>query len=380
MKIGIAGPIDLKLLNFQFKEYEIPARILTFPLMSGIVNSLMELGHEIIVYTYALDIDEPIVIRKEKLTICIARRKPSPGRRFFKSEINNLTELMIKYPADLINAQWTYEYALAAINSGIPNVITIRDHALTILKYQPDPFRLVRLLLNYRTLQKGRFFIANSDYLKEVINTRKFIKVIPNFYENDLESYYEHKKTNNFKIISVSNGFGRRKNITTALHAFQIIRNKYPESEFHLIGQGLAIGCGANRYASKHELTDGVCFRGPMKFKEVLKEIQSSRIYLHPSKEETFGNTVLEAMVVGTPVVGGRNSGNIPYLLNHGSAGILTDVKDPVSMANGVIQLISNQKIYYQIRKNARKFASENYSKDKVMAKLVDTYAEVLNY
>jgi glycosyltransferase involved in cell wall biosynthesis len=378
MKIGIAGPINLTLLNVKLDSNEIPSGITNFPFISKIINGILELDHEVVIYTLSRGIEKPMVIRRDNVTICIVPRRSSAGRRFFKSEINELAALMSKYPAEIINAQWTYEYALAALKSGIPNIITIRDHAFTILKFQIDPFRLVRFILNYITFRRAKFFIANSHYLKELINSRHFIKVVPNFYEPEWERYFENQKEIAPKIITVSNGFGNRKNLKTALHAFKIIKDKYPEYEYHIVGRQMSVGSDAHRYAIKHHVGHGVFFRGEIKFNEVLEEVKNSGIYLHPSKEETFGNTVLEAMVVGTPVVGGEKSGNIPYLLDQGNAGVLCNVKDPVSMANGIIKLITNHKLYDEIRIRAKKFTFENYSKDKVMVRLLETYAEVL--
>jgi len=379
MKIGIAGPISLDLLNVEFKENEIPNGVFSFPMIAIIANGFLELGHEVIIYTYARNIEHPITIKKNQITICIGKHSPSPGRRFFKNEINSLLNLMKEHPADIINAQWTYEYALAALRSGIPTVVTVRDHASTILKYQFDPYRLVRWCLNYKVFKQCKYLIANSYYLENLINKGKgIVKVIPNFYKEALDEHYDKTKIDSNKIVSVANGFGGRKNIKAALHAFKIIRQRYPDSEYHIIGKQMQEGASAYQYAMRYDLTKGVVFKGPMDYNEVIEEVRTSRVLLHPSKEETFGNSVLEAMVLGTPVVGGERSGNIPYLLNKGVAGVLCDINSPKSIAKAISKLFDNDDLWNEIRSHAKSYATSNYNKDRVIDQLVNYYKYIL--
>jgi glycosyltransferase involved in cell wall biosynthesis len=61
-----------------------------------------------------------------------------------------------------------------------------------------------------------------------------------------------------------------------------------------------------------------------------------------PTLEESFGMTVLEAMARSVPVVGGHSSGAVPWLLDFGRAGELTDVRRPERIADTVVTLAGN--------------------------------------
>ena len=47
-------------------------------------------------------------------------------------------------------------------------------------------------------------------------------------------------------------------------------------------------------------------------------------------------------MARGVPVVGGSRSGAVPWVLDFGRAGLLTDVRNPSEMAQAVITLITS--------------------------------------
>lgn len=379
MKVGIAGPISLKLINQDFDEFEIPEKHYEFPFMASLVNGLLEKGIEVVVYTNALGIDNPIVIEKEKITICIGRRRQSPGRRFFNIEINDLAELMRKHPSDIINAQWTYEFALASLKSKIPTVITVRDNARVVLKYGFDIYRIIRWIMNYVAIKKANHFIANSDYIKNLLkNKGDRIRVINNFYSADLEKHYRIKTKKKLIITTISTGAGKLKNIRNALRAFKIIKKEFPQIEYHLIGKPLAEYSYAYNFAEKYDLLDGVKFLGKQPFEKVIDQIKHSVILLHPSREESFGNTILESMVIGTAVVAGKNSGNVPYLLDHGNAGVLCNVNSPKNIAEEVIGLLKDSAKLNQLPKTASKFAKENFNQSKIIDQLIEYYRELI--
>jgi len=380
MKIGIAGPMTLNLLDFDFKGAEIPKGY-PFPLISNIINALRARGHEIVAYTTSWDVKETKVFNDGKFTICVCPRWRNAGRTFFKMEKFWLEKAMREYPADIINAQWSYEFGLAAQASGIPTVLTIRDHATTILKYERSLFALTRWWMNRMALKNGANFITNSEYLYKLLPSKVQSKsrVVSNFYKEGLEqNFEEHQEKQNY-IISIANLSNRRKNLTGGVQAFQLLRKKYPDLKYYLVGKGSEPDGWIYEYAKKNQLLEGLEFIGPKPFAEVIQYIKNAKLLLHPSREESFGNVVLEAMVVGTPTVGGKNSGNIPYLLDFGNTGIPCDVNKPQEMAAAMSQILSNEALAQQFRKKAYQFALDNFSQKVVIDKLIQYYQDIIS-
>jgi len=381
MIIGIAGPMSLELLKKKLPEnIELPSGY-PFPMTAMLVNGLIERGYRVIAFTTSKGIQEPLVLHGNKLTLCIARWQAHAARDLFYSERKDLLMLIKKHQADIINAQWSYEFAWAAINSGIPTIVTLQDYAMTILRYQTDPYRFMRLIMNYIVLKKAKYLSVNSKYLYDKLDTKKKgrARIIPNFYSKFIEglAYNQAEKTK--YILSVSSGFGKRKNIDTALKAFALVRKYYHDIEYYLIGDGMEPSGPAFQFAKKNNIISGVKFLGKVPFNEVINKINKAQIFLHPSREESFGMAVLEAMVIGTPVIGGEKSGNIPYLLDHGKAGELCNVDSPEDIGKSILKILQDSDYAEKLMRNAYIYAKNKYSKNIIISKYIDYYYDILN-
>jgi len=322
------------------------------------------------------------VVATRQLKVCVARQKKQPGRRFFRFEVNDLQKLICRHPCDFISVFWSYEFALAAQGTGIPYVVSLHDVAFQILLHHRDMFRLVRWAMNYMVVTRARHLIANSIYTYHQLDrsTQKKARVIDNFYPSELEAWHgKHPEKGNY-MVSVLMGFSHRKNVTTALQAFAQLRRQYPQLEYHLIGAEMEEGGLAQQYANEHGLADGVKFLGLLPFGQVMDLIAGARLLLHPAREESFGMALLEAMVAGTPVVGGSKSGFVPQLLDHGKAGLLCDINSPQEIAQTVSKLLGDQTLERSLIAQGYQHARDHYSENVILAQHLAYYAEILGY
>ncbi|CAM3675831.1 glycosyltransferase [Pontibacter korlensis] len=379
MTIGVCGPIDLRLLDWELKGQDFPETN-SFPLPTHFINALLHRGYDVVAYTNSPHIKESMVIEGKHLKVCIAPQRPQPGRRFFLFEVKELQKLIESHPADLMSAFWSYEYSWAALRTGIPTVVSLHDVALQILLQHRDMFRLVRWAINYIVVSKAKHLIANSSYTYNMLDrgTRRKTKIINNFYTSELEESLQQPEQKGNYITSVSMGFSHRKNISTALHAFAMVRQKHPKLEYHLLGAGMEPDGEAQQYAREHALEDGVKFLGVQPFDVVLHEISHAKALLHPAREESFGMVLLEAMVSHTPVIGGSKSGYVPTLLNGGKAGLLCDINSPAAIADCVLKLVEDERLRNELVKQAYAFARDNYSEEVIVQQHLDYYAQVL--
>jgi len=378
MTIGITGPIDLNILDCDFGNAKLPETN-AFPLPSHLANALLRRGHKLVLYTNSGSIAAPVVLKSENVTACIGTTKPQAGRRFFQHEIKELAGLMRAHPADVVYAFWSYEYAWAALKSGLPAIVSVHDIAGKIFRTQTDMFRFVRLMMNYIVLKKADHLVANSVYTYKQLSGKQKSKtqVIDNFFAPDIEQSVVRPAEKENYIISVVNGFTKRKGIYQGLHAFARIRARFPTLEYHLIGIEMEENGAAHNYARAHQLEQGVRFLGHLTHDKLLQRVANARLLLHPSVEESFGMSLLESMVVGTPVVAGKDSGFVPYLLDHGKAGLLCDVHSPEDIAAKALQLLSDKTLADATATYAYRFAQDNFSEEAIVRKHVALYEAV---
>lgn len=382
MKIGIAGPMTLRLLDLDIKNgCNIPIGY-DSPAISVLINALLKCGHSVVAYTTSIGIARPIVYEGEKLTVCIGRRRERHvARDLFKEERKELVHLMRTYPADIINAQWSYEFAWAALESGLPTLVTVRDNALRVLKYRTDPYRFMRTMINYLILNRARFLSTNSQYLFNVLSekNKKKTRVIPNFYPEWLEEVSSLPVEKSDYLISVSNGFGKLKNIMAAMKAFSIIKRNYLDIRYCVVGDDMEKGGRVYKHALRNRLADGVTFEGMVPYDRVIDLVRKAMLFVHPSREESFGMSVLESMVVGTAVIGGDHSGNIPFMLNHGQCGVLCDINSPQDIARSALKILLDKGFAETLIGNAQRFAKEDFSEKVGVKRYVDYYSTITN-
>lgn len=141
------------------------------------------------------------------------------------------------------------------------------------------------------------------------------------------------------------------------------------------VGRGPSLRKLQARIEALH-LSDRVDFR-PWQGVEALAETiaQASMVVL-PSREESFGNTVAEAMAVGAPIVT-TSSGSLPELVEHERTALMTPAKDPEQLAMAIDRLRIDTALAQRLGAAARDDAERRFSWDQVAAAYVRVYGEI---
>lgn len=373
MHIGIAGPI---LTDFLKNYLELPN---TYPKGLGgsnvinLVIGLLKLGHQVSVYTLDTELKEPIILSGSKLKIYFGEyRKRGRDRMldFFRKESRQIKEFIALDKPDVVNAQWGYEFAIGAIKSGYPNIITLHDVPIEILKLNKDLYRTIRLLMHHWVTKNGQYFVANSPYTAEKLKKiyKKEMPVIPNSILSEWiieqpKKFPEEK----IKIVSLLSGWGEIKNPQPAIKAFALLRKKYNDKlEYHLFGSGYEKDGYGYNWAKKNNFIDGVYFHGLKPYEEIMHLLPNFDILLHPAKEESFGMTLIEAMAKGLPVVAGKNSGAVPWVLGYGKYGLLVDVNNPEDIAKAIESILTDKTKYEEMSAMGLEYIRRTFSEIKV--------------
>jgi glycosyltransferase involved in cell wall biosynthesis len=102
-------------------------------------------------------------------------------------------------------------------------------------------------------------------------------------------------------------------------------------------------------------------------------------IFVLPSREETFGIVLLEAMACSLPVVGSK-VGGIKDIIRHAVNGFLFNVEDYEALAFTLFKLLNDEELRRNLGVRARRMAEEEYDNEKIYLKLLKVYKEVLEH
>ena len=172
---------------------------------------------------------------------------------------------------------------------------------------------------------------------------------------------------NGVKLVGCMGRIIPQKGQKSFLLAIPKVIDQYPETFFLLIGD-LYPGEGEYKeellgIVKKMGMEDKVKFTGFRR--EIGDAIRSLDIVVFPSvAPESFGLAILEAMVLGKPVIASNLEG-VRELIEDGVTGFLTEPGSPEQIADRIIDLLGNKDLYDRIRKKALEQASrfpvENY-------------------
>ncbi|HIK06375.1 MAG TPA: glycosyltransferase family 1 protein [Trichormus sp. M33_DOE_039] len=138
------------------------------------------------------------------------------------------------------------------------------------------------------------------------------------------------------------------------------------------------VGDGPHRQAlEKHFAGTKTNFVGYLMGRELGSAFASADAFIFPSRTETLGLVLLEAMAAGCPVVAAR-SGGIPDIVSDGINGYLFDPKADIQDAiDATVKLLEHKQQREIIRQNARREA-EKWGWAAATHQLQDYYQKIL--
>lgn len=130
--------------------------------------------------------------------------------------------------------------------------------------------------------------------------------------------------------------------------ALRAILGAMPDVRLAIVGDG-----PSRRELEKHFENTPTYFAGYMRGDSLAAAYASSDLFVLPSKTETLGLVLMEAMAAGCPVVA-CNAGGVPDAVESGVTGFLFEPSDPRGLVNAVRYALDHPEEREVIRRQAR--------------------------
>lgn len=122
-------------------------------------------------------------------------------------------------------------------------------------------------------------------------------------------------------------------------------------------------------------LRDRVRMTGNIPLAEVDNLLAETDCFVLPSRFEGCPNALIEAMAAGCPSVSARILGSVDQIVEEGTSGLLADVADPVSFAQGIGELARDPERCARMSEAARSRIAEAFT----LTHTADAYAEAFH-
>lgn len=288
-----------------------------------------------------------------------------------------------KINPDLIHGQMIgapYGFATGILSKKYPAILTIHTMVKQTSKTNRSFFgkihdALWRLLEKWE-LKRIQHLIVVSPHLKDELKKdgARNVYVIPNGVDENWFGVQNKSITGRLLFV------GRiipGKGIENLIKSIKLVINKGYDAHLHVAGP--AYNSYYLKYlqelAKKLGVAEQVEFTGGLSGNALLNEYAECSIFILPSRDESFGIVLLEAMASKKPVIA-TNVGGIPYIIEDGKNGVLVNYGDNEELAEKILMLMNNKKLRDFIAENGEKTAME-YSWGKISEETYEVYRHI---
>jgi len=282
--------------------------------------------------------------------------------RGFLSQLSATRKATKNFKPEIVHYHFASRYGLILLLSPFRrNAISVWGSDITVF---PQKSFLHAALIR-AALSKAQAVMATSQFLKT--ETQKYCKkevtVTPFGIDTDRFCPRKHSDDNNITRIGCIKSYREIYGISDLIEAYSMVQKKLPNSQTKLIIAGAGnIDYKAERLLSKFSIDPkNVEFLSSIPHSDVHTVHQSLDIAVYPSLIEGYGVSALESSACGIPVIASNVGGHKEVVL-HEKTGLLVPAKSPASLAENVIQLITDRECRTQLGKQGRQHVVDHYS------------------
>lgn len=325
--------------------------------VSNLSNRLVNDGYEVVVTTQQTGKNEFVLDEKVK-RLHVGLKAMDENRGRMAKAVRRIVYLrkgILSEKPDIVISflrKPNYRTLVANLGTGIPTVIAVRIDPKSEYNKKVDKL-LIPILYPFangavfQTVEQQEFF---PKYIQE-----KSVVILNPVHNKYIEAKAVTDKEN---IVVQSGRLVGFKNQIMLLEAFMRVHEKHPDYRLQLYGPDALDGTKEKleEYISTHKADTFIQLMGASN--ELEKELPRAKVGAFSSDYEGMPNALIEAMVLGLPVVATDcPCGGPKTLIENEKNGLLIPVKDVDAMVAGINRLIEQPEFAQRLGENARELA-----------------------
>jgi glycosyltransferase involved in cell wall biosynthesis len=206
-----------------------------------------------------------------------------------------------------------------------------------------------------RMLKGAERIVSPSTYLGNVFSDYAKVEVIPNALSIDKYPFRPRvsAKPNFLYLRAFHTGYGP----LTAISAFAIVQQKYPDARLVMAGPELDDVLPKCKSLSKRlGVERNVEFLGRVPKSQIPELGNQCDVFLNPTSVDNTPVSIVEAMAMGMCIVA-TTVGGLPHLLKDGETALLVPPGNEREMACAMLRILEDQELAERLSRNARSVA-----------------------
>jgi len=248
-----------------------------------------------------------------------------------------------------------------------------------MLKGMMRPIRLLKSLNTYllrQAIREADQVVAFSHFSRDLI-----MKGINNTCANKIQvispgvesSWFEvERKPSSSSALLFWGRIEEEKGLRELFYALKTVSKMIKDVSLTIVGEGNRLREYKSLVADL-SLTDRMEFTGWLCSTKIQNLTARSSLGIFPSRVESFGLSVVEAMGAGLPVIA-ASGGAVPENIEQGVTGTLVPVNDADALARAIIFILENVQHAESMAKAAKIVVQQKFTWDKAANKMIDLY------
>ena len=132
-------------------------------------------------------------------------------------------------------------------------------------------------------------------------------------------------------------------------------------------------------------VSDRVQFRGQLAHKDMPKYLKASDIFIRPSRSEGMGNSFVEAMAAGLPIIATQEGGISDFLFDEKrnpdkeTTGWAIDADSPKQIAEAVQDILNNPEKVARVRETSEKMVRTTYDWNLIAEEMRGIFSQLVH-